>query len=431
MSKTKIGRNYLCPCGSGKKYKKCCMEKDKGPKKITETRAWREADFALAKMAIPIVMPFFGELMDNQQKIGHLKEIIEGCPQHYPSLLALGFAYILEDEEETAKYYLDRGFETLKEHFSKDDVVRAYNDLCDFLVEKFMPMLAVEYYTHLASFLENPADAYNNMARALAYLGCLEKAEEKHRKAIALDPEKATYYSDLGYTLMMKGNLREAEEILDKALILDRNDEQATNNYMLCKIMTDNKINNLNAYFLRPHDYERFIRLEEEDDWEKIARMTTIYNSDRLKAFEYHLAKDSSLLPAKKFDIFYTLVYIMEFIARKSESSDFLYDDIAKVESDFKSIMHMFILETDDIDYEIFDDVYEALLTFYDYLSDHKVITREGFRRLKKEMSDLRPELLEKMVLYNEVRHNDDMSEGEKERIRKELFKDDHILPFL
>lgn len=24
---TKIGRNDLCPCGSGKKYKKCCMEK--------------------------------------------------------------------------------------------------------------------------------------------------------------------------------------------------------------------------------------------------------------------------------------------------------------------------------------------------------------------------------------------------------------------
>lgn len=23
----KIGRNNMCPCGSGKKYKKCCMEK--------------------------------------------------------------------------------------------------------------------------------------------------------------------------------------------------------------------------------------------------------------------------------------------------------------------------------------------------------------------------------------------------------------------
>jgi len=25
----KIGRNELCPCGSGKKYKKCCLRKNK------------------------------------------------------------------------------------------------------------------------------------------------------------------------------------------------------------------------------------------------------------------------------------------------------------------------------------------------------------------------------------------------------------------
>lgn len=31
----KIGRNDPCPCGSGKKYKACCLltEKNKGPKK--------------------------------------------------------------------------------------------------------------------------------------------------------------------------------------------------------------------------------------------------------------------------------------------------------------------------------------------------------------------------------------------------------------
>ena len=27
--KRKIGRNDICPCGSGLKYKRCCMEKDK------------------------------------------------------------------------------------------------------------------------------------------------------------------------------------------------------------------------------------------------------------------------------------------------------------------------------------------------------------------------------------------------------------------
>lgn len=32
---TKIGRNDLCPCGSGKKYKKCCLGKDIQKKRYT------------------------------------------------------------------------------------------------------------------------------------------------------------------------------------------------------------------------------------------------------------------------------------------------------------------------------------------------------------------------------------------------------------
>lgn len=31
----KVGRNDLCPCGSGKKYKKCCEAKDHAPRKLT------------------------------------------------------------------------------------------------------------------------------------------------------------------------------------------------------------------------------------------------------------------------------------------------------------------------------------------------------------------------------------------------------------
>ncbi len=27
MNDDKIGRNYLCPCGSGRKYKNCCIDK--------------------------------------------------------------------------------------------------------------------------------------------------------------------------------------------------------------------------------------------------------------------------------------------------------------------------------------------------------------------------------------------------------------------
>ena len=35
----KVGRNDPCPCGSGKKFKKCCAHKPLGPRKITVQKA--------------------------------------------------------------------------------------------------------------------------------------------------------------------------------------------------------------------------------------------------------------------------------------------------------------------------------------------------------------------------------------------------------
>lgn len=41
-AKKKIGRNEPCPCGSGKKYKHCCLNKPKGPMDYIETEAERQ-----------------------------------------------------------------------------------------------------------------------------------------------------------------------------------------------------------------------------------------------------------------------------------------------------------------------------------------------------------------------------------------------------
>ena len=38
-----IGRNKPCPCGSGKKYKKCCMENDESRRQV-EAQAAAEFD---------------------------------------------------------------------------------------------------------------------------------------------------------------------------------------------------------------------------------------------------------------------------------------------------------------------------------------------------------------------------------------------------
>ena len=37
----KVGRNAPCPCGSGKKYKKCCLDLERGP---SPSLSWMESD---------------------------------------------------------------------------------------------------------------------------------------------------------------------------------------------------------------------------------------------------------------------------------------------------------------------------------------------------------------------------------------------------
>jgi hypothetical protein len=45
------GRNDPCHCGSGKKYKKCCEDKDASAKHTVLEKQWSEAEKAAAKKA--------------------------------------------------------------------------------------------------------------------------------------------------------------------------------------------------------------------------------------------------------------------------------------------------------------------------------------------------------------------------------------------
>ncbi|MGB5833644.1 MAG: SEC-C metal-binding domain-containing protein [Thiohalocapsa sp.] len=57
---TKIGRNALCPCGSGKKYKKCCLGKEEPLGSVTESdvpaRPTGASPFNLAAPGSPVEM---------------------------------------------------------------------------------------------------------------------------------------------------------------------------------------------------------------------------------------------------------------------------------------------------------------------------------------------------------------------------------------
>lgn len=63
----KVGRNGTCPCGSGKKYKNCCLAKEKAPmgkKKFT-------AKILSAPKSINLIERTYGSAIEAAQKGEH------------------------------------------------------------------------------------------------------------------------------------------------------------------------------------------------------------------------------------------------------------------------------------------------------------------------------------------------------------------------
>ena len=51
----KIGRNQLCPCGSGLKYKKCCLNKTKEDSKILDVDDIKYMEVNISKEPAKII----------------------------------------------------------------------------------------------------------------------------------------------------------------------------------------------------------------------------------------------------------------------------------------------------------------------------------------------------------------------------------------
>ncbi|MHC1599586.1 MAG: tetratricopeptide repeat protein [Candidatus Methanospirareceae archaeon] len=290
--------------------------------------------------------------------------------------------------------------------------------------------MAIEYYNQLIDIESDKANVYDSISCCYSSLGDTKKAFETQQKALELCDSNHRFYCNMGWLEMIRGNPNAAKPILEKSLELDQEGEITLNNYGVCKLMLEDKrLTNWDAYLLRETDYEYLEKLEDEDDFEEYEKQVRIYNSDMIEVFKSDLIQNPDYTPAEKYDILFSLKYTMDHIGNTYDGEYFFYDSIDLVEVDFKHIMHTIILTTGDIDNEIFDGIYTALLEFYKFLEKRKVVS--GYRSLENEMLESKPELVEKMLRYNEIRHNDEYTEEEKNEIRDELFGDDAFLPFM
>ena len=406
--------------------------KDRKAKKtgIENTEAWKIADFDYSGLVAQDMMPILSAPLVGQERIDYLNDILKGCPEYYPALIELGYRYLKEGMDKTGKASMDRGLQSLKTHFSNENLIDSYYSICEFLEEHFRFEMAIEYYNQLMEVESDKANVYDSISNCYACLGDMEKTFETQRKALELCDSNHRFYCNMGWFEMIYGNPDAAKVMLEKSLELNREDEITLNNYGACKLMLENKrLTNWEAYLLRETDYEYLEKLEDEGDFEEYEKQIRIYNHDKIEAFKSDLIQNPDYTSSEKCDILFSLKYTLDDIGESYDYEHFFYDDIVRVSEEFKPIMHRIILKTGDIDEEIFNGIYTALMEFYKFLAKRKVVS--GYRSLENKMLKLKPELVEKMLRYNEIRHNDEYTKEEKDDIREELFEDDAFLSFL
>ena len=203
-----IGRNEPCPCGSGKKYKRCCEGKQERvvlgarPSPALRQRLQALSQAALVRWdsgrwadAIPIMMKI-ARLDPNSPQAHHdLGVMYACCGRLAEAAESLQTAVQLRPSFESALSYLAKVLELQGRQEEALVVCRKLERIAaDPLVRK-----------HYA-------------AKALVKEGKFEDAEREFRRLLALDPGRSDVLLAMGQLLTDRGEFQEAERCLTAAL---------------------------------------------------------------------------------------------------------------------------------------------------------------------------------------------------------------------
>jgi protein O-GlcNAc transferase len=249
----KPGRNEACPCGSGKKYKQCCMLKE-GNNPVVVT-ASPEAPTLPALLQAGLSHHQAGRLADAET---FYRQILQREPKHADALHLLGvIAYQAGDHPlaidlirraiaanpSYAAYHsnLGRAYQDNGEPGAaiasyrvaltlQPDLADAHNNLGNALQTQRDLPAALHHYRRALALQPDYAAAHNNLGRALAALGQFDAALHAYRAASALKPDDADVYNNLGIALQEQGQLDAAIEQYRLALALKPDYAPAHNN---------------------------------------------------------------------------------------------------------------------------------------------------------------------------------------------------------
>src|SRR5262245_8877326 len=230
------GRNAPCPCGSGRKYKHCCLPKE---------QLGRRSGFEAAAAAL--------RAGQSEHQGGRLlqagalyRQALEAAPDHPDALHLLGVLELQAGDHEAAAGYIlretqvrpkfadahanlgyaltrlrrfDEAVSALRRALSLDPQHKlAANNLGNALMALNETGEAVAAYRESVRLDPSYAEAHFNLGAALRDWGSLEQAADSVRAALALKPDFAEAHYTLALLCWERGELREAAASFRNAL---------------------------------------------------------------------------------------------------------------------------------------------------------------------------------------------------------------------
>jgi Tfp pilus assembly protein PilF/SAM-dependent methyltransferase len=242
----RIGRNDPCHCGSGKKYKQCCMQREEGasfgqpaqavPRTVQISRALQTAlehhqhgRFADAETIYRQVLKVDPVNFDALHMLGVLAHQVG---QHVQAVDIINQAIQLDASDPLAHNNLGNAYRALGRHDEalasfkkalsiKPDFYQVENNVGETCrtLGRFEEALAS--FQKVLSIDPRYAETHNNMGLVMLAQGKHDDAVACFDKALSIKPGYAKAQSNLGNVYRAMGKLADAQACYDKALMLN------------------------------------------------------------------------------------------------------------------------------------------------------------------------------------------------------------------
>jgi protein O-GlcNAc transferase len=248
---TKVSRNDLCPCGSGRKFKKCCGQ--------NQPRAEQPTHFVSIEQMLHSVKQF-QQVGKQQEALSVYHDLLRHCQNNADALHSLGLLSLQLGMPEEALDLMQRAVN------ANPQVSAFQNNLGNALNMKGRHEEAIVHYQSALQLRPDYVEAHNNLGLALNALGKTEKAIPHYKRALELRPDYAGAHNNLGLAMFKADdNSEEAIAHIRQALELMPDNFDAHNNMALV-FCAQGKLDQALPHYqrsldLRPNNIDTYISI--------------------------------------------------------------------------------------------------------------------------------------------------------------------------